>query len=259
MATITYSTNHSNTTFRFFRNLNSKHVVSDIPSGLPHHHIVIPIKGTKVTYHTKEGSVTANEGEVLYHPHNLPFTMEWFGYPKIELYIIDFTSSEFNCARIVPQIINPRIMSLITKLEKILPEGEEANLTKISLYYQILSKVYPLIQKNTSENDDRIKEAKEFIEKNSRESITVEELAEMCNMSEPHFYRMFKSITGYSPIDYKNFIKVNEAASEYMNQNYSVEYICEKYNFYSPSYFRRLLKKYLNTTPRELKQKQFYR
>lgn len=258
MPTQTYMLNHSNTTFRFFKHIHKNHVISKIPSGLPHHHIVIPFEGTKISYHTKVGSVTANEGEVLYHPHNLPFTMEWFGTPKIELCIVDFTASEFNTAKLIPQIINPKINGLVERLEKCLRDEKSSNMTKLSIFYHILAKVYPLILKNDAENSDRIVVAKDFIERNFCENITVEQLSAMCNMSEPHFYRTFKTITGYSPIDYRNFIRTNEAASEYMNHDYSLEYICEKYNFYSPSYFRRLLKKYLNTTPTELKHKQFY-
>ena len=74
----------------------------------------------------------------------------------------------------------------------------------------------------------------------------------MCSLSESGFYQLFKKVTKLSPIEYKNSVKLSHAVTMIKNGS-TLEEICEKLNFTSPAFLRRLMKKHYKKTPREIK------
>jgi AraC-like DNA-binding protein len=55
-----------------------------------------------------------------------------------------------------------------------------------------------------------------------------------------------------SPIEFKNSIKLSHAVN-FLISGKSLEEICERLNFASPAFLRRLIKKRYNKTPKEIK------
>lgn len=80
----------------------------------------------------------------------------------------------------------------------------------------------------------------------------MEILAKKCFLSESRFYYLFKKTTGFSPVDYKNYMKINHAVNDLLT-GATLEEICDTYSICSPSYFRRLLKKFTGKSTSELK------
>ncbi|OOM10438.1 AraC family transcriptional regulator [Clostridium saccharobutylicum] len=107
--------------------------------------------------------------------------------------------------------------------------------------------------------DDRINNLTRFndiikyIENNYYEKIKLEELAKMANISTYHFVRSFKQITGRSPIDYINKLRINKAFSLLKEGKFNVTEVALDCGFNDVNYFSRLFKKYNKMSPSEAK------
>lgn len=85
------------------------------------------------------------------------------------------------------------------------------------------------------------------------EEMTIGDLAQVSNMSETHFRRVFQKVMNMTPSDYLNLVRV-QMACEYMKQHTdSMELVAERCGFQSVSTFNRNFKKVLNITPYQWK------
>lgn len=85
------------------------------------------------------------------------------------------------------------------------------------------------------------------------EELTIGDLAQISNMSETHFRRVFQKIMNMTPSDYLNLVRV-QMACEYMKKHTdSMELVAERCGFQSVSTFNRNFKKVLNITPYQWK------
>lgn len=92
-----------------------------------------------------------------------------------------------------------------------------------------------------------------YIGANYAEELTIGDLAQVSNMSEPHFRRVFQKVMNMTPSDYLNLVRV-QMACEYMKKHTdSMELVAERCGFQSVSTFNRNFKKVLNITPYQWK------
>ena len=73
--------------------------------------------------------------------------------------------------------------------------------------------------------------------------------ASLCNMSKFHFLRVFKDITGQSPLEYRNGIRLEHARQLLESTNASVSEISERLGYSSQNYFCDAFKRRFNMTP----------
>jgi len=125
-------------------------------------------------------------------------------------------------------------------------------LTFLGDFYALLPQMLPqLSKKEALPTDSRLERAMEYIEKNYREKISVEALAQASQMSVSRFFPYFKRALGVTPIDYVNNYRVSQAIILLMNgEGLSVEEISETVGFESSAYFRRVFKKITGHSPR---------
>ena len=84
---------------------------------------------------------------------------------------------------------------------------------------------------------------------NKNESVSY--YAELCNMSEVNFRRLFKEYTGLSPIDYRNNLRLSNARNKLQSGEYNVSEVAELCGFSNLSFFIRLYKKKYGYTPKK--------
>lgn len=84
---------------------------------------------------------------------------------------------------------------------------------------------------------------------NQNESVSY--YAELCNMSEVNFRRLFKEYTGLSPIDYRNDLRLSNARNKLQSGEYNVSEVAELCGFFNLSFFIRLYKKKYGYTPKK--------
>jgi len=105
--------------------------------------------------------------------------------------------------------------------------------------------------------DNRLAFVIDYIRKNIRESLTVELLSKKAYMSESHFYRVFKTELGVSPIEFINSERIKLAVSLLQNPRKSIKDVFMESGFESRSYFNRLFKRANKITPKAYREKVF--
>lgn len=91
---------------------------------------------------------------------------------------------------------------------------------------------------------------------NSRfaEKITVETLAELVNRSPGHFSKIFKSVTGSTPMDFLNVLRIQKARNLLMNSSKNITEIAMECGFNTSSYFSSCFLEKYKMTPSAFRQ-----
>ena len=98
-----------------------------------------------------------------------------------------------------------------------------------------------------------IQPAIELIAQNYSRSISVEELAAVCGISSPHFYRTFKNFMDVTPHEYLLLYRLKQAKRFLISTTDSIEEISFRCGFNSHSHFTRAFKKFNRMTPLEFR------
>ncbi|MBS0027692.1 AraC family transcriptional regulator [Chitinophaga sp. 22321] len=96
-----------------------------------------------------------------------------------------------------------------------------------------------------------LNEAVLFMKKNVEQKITVEVVAKHIGMSPSFFFKQFKKHTGYSPVAYFNFLKIQKAIQLIHTTQYNISEVGSKIGIDDPYYFSRLFKKQMGISPRQ--------
>jgi AraC-like DNA-binding protein/mannose-6-phosphate isomerase-like protein (cupin superfamily) len=96
---------------------------------------------------------------------------------------------------------------------------------------------------------DRMKPVIAYINKNYNKKITEDRLAEIANLSKFHFIRCFKKMTGRTPIDYINYIRILMAQRLLEQSDDKILSIALEVGFDDLSYFYRVFEKHNGQPP----------
>lgn len=83
------------------------------------------------------------------------------------------------------------------------------------------------------------------------QNMKLEDYASMCHMSKYHFLRVFKAVTGTTPLEYRSRIRIDHAKELLKNSNFSVSEIGEALGYSSLAYFSVAFKKATGLSPTE--------
>jgi transcriptional regulator GlxA family with amidase domain len=103
--------------------------------------------------------------------------------------------------------------------------------------------------------DEPIKQAQEFIEKNITERISVEELAVRYAIGKRHFIRRFKKATNNTPIEYIQRVKIEAAKKQLENSHKNVNEVMYDVGYSDIKAFRTVFKKITGLSPIEYRNK----
>ena len=100
---------------------------------------------------------------------------------------------------------------------------------------------------------DRLKAAFEYMHANLSDNIPFAALAGICNVSQAHFCRLFKNITGKTPVQYLTSIRLHEAEALLKSSDKSVSQIACEVGIPDLCYFSRKFKEMFGFTPSQVK------
>ena len=89
------------------------------------------------------------------------------------------------------------------------------------------------------------------ISENWQKNDSIAHYAELCDMSEVHFRRLFGEYMQMSPVEYRNSIRLANAKSKLQSGEYNVSETAELCGFSNLSFFIRLYKKKYGHTPKK--------
>jgi transcriptional regulator GlxA family with amidase domain len=109
------------------------------------------------------------------------------------------------------------------------------------------------LQHNHEDYD--IGRVQDYIEKNFDEGLTINGLAEKFNMSPRTFIRKFTTITGNTPLEYIQRVRVEAAKRLLEKGKLTVEQVCMEVGYGDFGFFRNIFKRLTGLTPQEHKRK----
>ena len=93
----------------------------------------------------------------------------------------------------------------------------------------------------------------QYLRDNFREQISFADLAKEAGLSEGHFYRVFKQLTGETPSHFLTNIRIRHACNLLRHSNYSMEQIAGQSGFQDKFYFSRVFKKCTDESPSQFR------
>ena len=109
--------------------------------------------------------------------------------------------------------------------------------------------------KGSNTEKDRIDLLIEYVQNNLGVALKLEDLALHTNLSISQFSTVFKSRTGYSPIEYVNHLKVQKACQQLLLTEYTVKQIAYNIGIEDPYYFSRMFSKLMGVSPNSYRKK----
>ena len=100
-----------------------------------------------------------------------------------------------------------------------------------------------------SAQEDKISLVTEHISTHFHQSITIEHMAKLSNMTPTSFCRWFKQLSGQSFITYLNATRIERACQLLIQSKAPISYISLQTGFETVSHFNRTFKKFKNITP----------
>lgn len=184
-------------------------------------------------------------GEFYFIHFNAPDNFDLFGFKSSFVY-------NAKPSRTVCDIFE----EIISELQKKQPAYERFCVSKFFTLLSILER------KTTLELSAQVKhfgEISYIIQKINMEyqaNYSLEDYAKMCSLSKYHFLRVFKKITGTSPFEYRNAIRLDHAREQIIDTTIPINEIAEKSGFTSPSYFCQAFKKKFGLSPIKYREKE---
>lgn len=133
------------------------------------------------------------------------------------------------------------------------------DLNVIGLLWQLLGAfiskpIEGSIRLNDKVQIQKLKDVLSYIRKNIDKNITLEELAQVSGMSPRYFCRVFRNMTGRTPIDYVNYYRIETASQMLITTGESVTEIALNCGFNDMSYFSKTFKKFKGISPSKFRQ-----
>lgn len=87
------------------------------------------------------------------------------------------------------------------------------------------------------------------------ENLTLDEIAQHTQLSKQHLNHLFKTTTGFAPVDYYLRLKMRRASQLLDLTTLSVKEVCHSLGFKDPYYFSRLFRKIIGLSPTDYRNK----
>lgn len=209
-------------------------------------HSIYPVNGSRQVYDT-----------VVFSSEMLSFSESDRCYQQCILPVIDGTA-------VIPSHITPKhcyYKEIRVNIENIFScaKGDTPQLDML-IRSEMLRLIW-LLQAEAERNDtsskenDIIRNALLYIQKNFRESITIKQLAECVHLSPSYFMAQFRRSVGFSAAEYISHYRINYVCKEIADTKKSISEIAYDSGFKNLSNFNRQFSKIMGCTPTEYRKK----
>ena len=186
-------------------------------------------------------------------------------YYTIMFNVTDFYNSAYACEKFLRPIIkkevdfvkyttDPEILENTKALIREYFSKETASsLSVIGCVYKILALLCKkcVCESKSIAADEQFKNVLDFIETHFRENISSAFLSKKFGYTEEYFCRRFKLITGITPMNYINILRLEKAKKLMRDREIKISSVSAQVGFSDINYFTRRFKKYFGITPSE--------
>lgn len=204
-------------------------------------------------------------GNIIVYLPGQPQEYVYFKDDKTDVYWVHFTGSDvekiidYYNIRLSENIIyigtSPDYQwlfgQIIQEMQLCRPRFEELISLLLRNIFILISR--NLIKANRADNslENEVELAMHYFRENYRSEINVEDYALSRGMSASNFYRVFKQISGSTPLQYILKLRLSNAQNLLENSNLSIAEIASAVGYENPLYFSRLFNKHIGVSPSE--------
>lgn len=238
----------NNFNFNFF--VLNKYKYTDNRKGSPYHYLAYMEKGSSKIV-SNDITISIKAGEFFYIPKGLPYQSYWHSEDEIRFLSLGFNFfPESGDKEFLLQKINVD-ESLKEKIKKI-PIERKTDSFILGEFYSVLTSLIPLMQYTVNNPKKQILEkAEKYIFENT--NCKVSDIAKHCLLSESGLYNIFKKEIKLTPNELIQKIRCEKAVLILTTTDKSVEEVSDSLGFSSTSYFRKVLYRYTQKTPKEIR------
>lgn len=143
--------------------------------------------------------------------------------------------------------------AVIALIGKLLNEFSVPSRNYLEIQSKLL-KLLSLLAKRESQSVVREKYAAiekgiQHLQMDERQELSVDEIAKLCFVTPAYFRRKFREYANMSPLEYRNYRKIQKAKEFLEYSDFSVKEIAELLGFDNPAYFCRFFKRITGTVP----------
>lgn len=212
-----------------------------------------------VTFHMKDSSITAKNGDIVYIPRDLyyrVFIENTIPPESPNSYVVNFNlydeqNNELfldDSIRIITNIIPRTFYKEIELLSYVAHDVIKNQLKINSAFLTLLNSVIEASDLRTKAFYP-IRHGCLLLQKEWNLNEHISKYAAVCNISETHFNALFKSWSGMTPTKYRNKLRVAHSQILLKNSNLTVNEIAEITGFNDAFYFSRVFHKMTGVTP----------
>ena len=159
-------------------------------------------------------------------------------------------------------LFDPYTAKLIAPLFQLLPESK--GISRLQILFAMFERlqnaenIQPLaselyLPKKNHISAQRIDTVCRFIHERYRQKLTLRQLSDIANMSESAFSRYFKQMTGKSPMEYINDLRIAHACQLLITETEAISSIAYDSGYQSLTHFNRSFLKRKQMTPRSFR------
>lgn len=141
------------------------------------------------------------------------------------------------------------LTELVKRLEKSADNSEHIEKIPEEIMQKVLQQNLP------PEQDQVIRDAKQFILEHIQETIYVESIAKYVHLNEQYLMRLFKKETGMTILEYITSERVAMAAELLVETNFSIVTVADSVGYGNYSYFTKIFKRCMGDSPKLYRQK----
>lgn len=237
-----------------FNNLHfdTYHHTDNSVCGAAYNYVALMLKGeAKIV--SDNLAIEVKEGDVFYIPKNLKYHSYWYGDSEINFLSIGFIDLNINEKHSYKLQVIDCDNNVKEAIRNIETNGTNISCKALSVFYDVMSGILPLLIRADGNEKQLIEKAKKLILGNP--VLSNSEISKCCSISAPYLYLLFNKFEGITPNAYRQKILCNMATELLITTDKSIEQISDELNFSSSSYFRKIIKKHLGTTPRQIRKK----
>ena len=233
--------------FRMFSLDKGRHTDNYTNGGLNSNYICLLVKGSARLV-SDGGTVYLKENDFFFIPKSCPYHSYWYTDGEDELTWYSFgvealpvpDGGNYILQKIEADVAARAVFDKITESLKVCSET-------IGLLYMFFGMVSPFMKRAGSSYDASAERAVEYMRNNPQAKMS--EVADFCDISEATLYNLFKKRFKKTPNEVRQRILCEKAEELLVTTDLSVEEISGRMGFSSSSYFRKIMKKHLDTTP----------
>ena len=217
------------------------------------------VKG-EVVLKTKNNTYKAYAGDTLFFSQEDEHTVINGGDIPYEAYFVylygpdvkDFYDRfQLKCKHVMHDFIPSSLESAVKQITAMIHSGNENRYLISSLLYHVLVE---LLEKcDVNDKSTGMNDAIKYVMEHYKEKITLDDLSSMACMDKFYFIRQFHSLTGFTPKDYQNELRLNEALRLLENTDLSVSSIAGEVGFSSSRGLIALFKSRIGCLPSQLR------